>query len=192
MSRIALAFRVFFSVLFNGAIARQVGAALAAPADGAATGPTEQSREAASAKTSASSTRAGAKSPSPARSEALTLLATLQREARLVDFLQEPLDGYSDAQIGAAVRDVHRHAADALQRLFALQPVAAGDEGSQIDVPEGEGATRFHLIGAVGAAGARRGSLRHKGWQATRCQLPQWTGEDAAKLVVAPAEVELS
>jgi hypothetical protein len=191
MSRIFLAFRVFVSVLFNSAAAQQVSAALAASADGVASGSTEGPPAKASDKTSVPTKRAAAK-PAPARSEALTLLATLQREARLVDFLQEPLDDYSDAQIGAAVRDVHRHAAEALQRLFALQPVAVGDEGSQIDVPEGDGATRFHLIGAVGAAGARRGSLRHKGWQATRCQLPLWTGEEAAKLVVAPAEVELT
>jgi hypothetical protein len=130
--------------------------------------------------------------PAPARSEALTLLATLQREARLVDFLQEPLDGYSDAQIGAAVRDVHRRSAETVARIFALQPVAAQEEGAQIDVPDGAGAARFHLVGNVGASGPRRGALRHKGWQATRCQLPQWTGDEDARLVVAPAEVELS
>jgi hypothetical protein len=44
----------------------------------------------------------------PARSEALNLLAAMQREARFVDFIREPLDGYSDAQIGAAARTVHR------------------------------------------------------------------------------------
>jgi hypothetical protein len=189
MSRIVLAIRVFFSVLFNGAVSRRVAAALAAPIDDAASGPTEP--VASKRRPSASSTRA-ASAPAPSRSEALTLLATLQREARLVDFLQEPLDGYSDAQIGAAVRDVHRHAAEVIERLFALEPVAAGEEGSQVEAPPGEGATRFHLIGNVGAAGARSGSLRHKGWQATRCQLPLWTGDEAAKLVVAPAEVELS
>jgi hypothetical protein len=48
-----------------------------------------------------------AAAPRP-RSEALTLLATLQREARFVDFIKESLEGYSDAQIGAVARDVHR------------------------------------------------------------------------------------
>src|SRR5207253_6846543 len=36
---------------------------------------------------------------------AVQLLAILQREGRLLDFLQEDVDGYADAQIGAAVRD---------------------------------------------------------------------------------------
>ena len=38
------------------------------------------------------------------RDGALALLALLQREGRLVDFLREPLDGYGDADIGAAAR----------------------------------------------------------------------------------------
>ncbi len=53
------------------------------------------------------------------RSEALTLLATLQREARFVDFIMESLEGYSDAQIGAVARDVHRDCGKVLERLFA-------------------------------------------------------------------------
>src|SRR5688500_6320874 len=54
------------------------------------------------------------------RSEAVSLLAVLQREARFVDFIKEPIGAYSDAQIGAAARDVHQGCAAALDRLFAL------------------------------------------------------------------------
>ena len=61
--------------------------------------------------------------PASTRSDALTLLSVLQREARLIDFLKEEIAGYADAQIGAAVRDVHRDAAAALDRLFALKPL---------------------------------------------------------------------
>ncbi|MCD4755860.1 MAG: DUF2760 domain-containing protein, partial [Deltaproteobacteria bacterium] len=35
-------------------------------------------------------------------------LGLLQREGRLIDFLQEDIEPYDDAQIGAAVREVHR------------------------------------------------------------------------------------
>src|SRR3989442_1069415 len=73
----------------------------------------------------------------PARSEALSLLAVLQQEARLVDFLKEPLDGYTDAQVGAAVRDVHRDGATALERLFAIRPLRREAEGSDVSVPAG-------------------------------------------------------
>jgi hypothetical protein len=198
MLRIELAFRLFFRSLSSRAVADRLAAALAeaeglehlTPGQKTATAPPSPTTPVASAPTSKVSAKAKA-APAPARSEALTLLATLQREARLVDFLQEPLEGYSDAQIGAAVRDVHRRSAETVERLFALRPVASQEEGAQIDVPDGA-ATRFHLVGNVGAQSPRRGALRHKGWEATRCQLPQWTGDEDAQLVVAPAEVELS
>ena len=35
-----------------------------------------------------------------------------------------------------------------------------------------------------------RGRLIHHGWEASRCEIPQWNGADAAAQVVAPAEVE--
>src|SRR5262245_56963931 len=62
------------------------------------------------------------------QSEAITLLATLQREARLVDFLQENLGSYSDDQVGAAVREIHRESAAVLDRLFAIKPILMDDE----------------------------------------------------------------
>ena len=40
------------------------------------------------------------------------------REARFVDLVNESLDGYSDAQIGAAARDVLRDSKKVLDRLF--------------------------------------------------------------------------
>lgn len=188
MTRLFLAFRVFFRVLFDGATASKVADLLSmsptAPrsAVGEAPAARQAERKPASIK------------PAPARSEAITLLSALQREARLIDFLKEPLAGYSDAQIGAAVREVHRNSAAVVERMFALQPVAAGEEGAEVEVPNGDAATRFHLVGNVGgrsADAARRGKLCHKGWQATRCQLPEWTGADEARMIVAPAEVEL-
>ena len=52
--------------------------------------------------------------PAPRRSDAITLLAALQREARFVDLVQEPLGEYSDDQIGAAARDVLRDCREVL------------------------------------------------------------------------------
>jgi hypothetical protein len=182
MTRLLLAIRVFFRVLFNGDVANRVAAALIAGPSTAATTP---------AATGAAAAAPRPKTAPPARSEALTLLATLQREARFVDFVQEPLGGYSDAQIGAAARDVHRLCAEVIDRVFGLRPVVDAAEGSDVDVPGGAAATRFHLVGNVGAPAPRRGKLCHKGWEATHCQLPQWTGDDDARLIVAPAEVEL-
>ena len=125
----------------------------------------------------------------PARSDAITLLATLQREARLIDFLQEDISGYSDAEIGAAVRDVHRESGKVLQRLVALKPVVNQDEDTQIDVPK-DPAGRYKLSGNISGE-ASRGTLVHSGWEAAQCELPAWTGSDKAAMIIAPAEVEI-
>ena len=127
----------------------------------------------------------------PRRSEALTLLATLQREARLVDFLQEPIAEYSDAQIGAAVRDIHRDSAAVLQRLFAVEPLLRDAEGASLEVPVGFDAARYSLSGNVTGQPPFRGTLAHHGWQATRCELPEFSGSEDAATVIAPAVVEL-
>jgi hypothetical protein len=119
-------------------------------------------------------------------------LAALQREARLVDFIQEPIASYSDAQVGAAVRDVHRDCAAAVQRMFALQPVMEQAEGSAIEVTDGGDPARVRLTGNVSGQPPYRGVLRHPGWQASKVDLPAWSGSAQSALVVAAAEVELS
>jgi hypothetical protein len=128
---------------------------------------------------------------SPARSDAITLLAALQREARFVDFIQEPLTGYSDAQIGAAARDVHRDCGAVLARMFALRPAVADEEGKEVEVPAGFDSGRWRLTGNVTGEPPFRGRLVHPGWEATTCELPTWSGTVAAQRIVAPAEVEL-
>jgi hypothetical protein len=127
----------------------------------------------------------------PARSEAITLLAALQREARFVDFIQESLAGYSDAQIGAAARDVHRDCAAVLKRMFALRPAVTDEEGKEVEVPAGFDAGRWRLTGNVTGQPPFHGRLVHPGWEATVCELPTWSGSAAAARIVAPAEVEL-
>ena len=127
----------------------------------------------------------------PARSEALTLLATLQREARFVDFIQEPIAAYSDAQIGAAVRDIHRDCGTVLKRLFALQPVVSDGEGTELTLPTGFDAGRFRLTGKVADQPQPKGRVVHQGWEASQCELPLWTGGETAAKVIAPAEVEV-
>jgi hypothetical protein len=127
----------------------------------------------------------------PARSDALTLLAALQREARFVDFLKEPLDGFSDAQIGAVARDVHRDCGKVVERWFALAPIAAENEGAEIALPHGFDAGRFRLSGQVSGEPPYRGRLMHHGWEATRCETPVWSGSNESSRVVAPVEVEV-
>ena len=127
----------------------------------------------------------------PLRSDAITLLAALQLEARFVDLVQESLDDYPDEQVGAAARDVLRDCRAVLQRLFGLQAVLAQEEGAAVAVPEGFDPGRWRLTGNIVGRPPFRGRLVHHGWEATRCDLPAWTGSEQAAHVIAPAEVEL-
>lgn len=179
MGRLGIAFRLFFRALKDAAFAER-GAKLLEGAPLPEPGKATVGAPAVSVPT-----------PVPARSEALTLLALLQREARLIDFLKENIAPYSDAQVGAAVRDVHRDAAAAIDRLFALRPVMSEAEGSQVQVPAGAEASRVRLTGNVTGQPPFRGALRHQGWEATQSQLPQWSGSPQSAQIVAPAEVEL-
>jgi hypothetical protein len=180
VTRIGLAFRAFFRILADAAFAERLAPLFS---DAAVATPTKPE--------TISTPPAAAKQP-PVRSEALSLLAMLQREARLVDFLQEPIAAYSDEQIGAAVRDVHRDSAAVLERVFALKPILSAEEGAQVDVPEGFDAARFRLTGKVADRPPFRGVLMHHGWEATRTALPAWTGAASAAQVIAPAVVELA
>jgi hypothetical protein len=125
------------------------------------------------------------------RSEALTLLASLQREARLVDFLMEPLDGYSDEQVAAAVRDIQSDSRSVLERMFDIKPLRAEIEGSEIHVPLEYDGAQFKLSGNVSGSGPYTGSLIHPGWVASKNDLPEWKGSEESAMVVAPAEVEI-
>lgn len=182
MGQIGTAFRAFFAALFNGERARQIQAAL----DGQALPKLTQDEK--PQPTAISSPKP--ESP-PKRSEAVTLLAALQRESRLVDLIQEPLENYTDEQIGAAARNVLRDAGGVVDRFFGLKPVLAQDEQSAIEVAAGYDPARIRLTGKVEGSGPFHGKLAHRGWQATSVNLPAWTGSKEAALVIAPAEVEV-
>jgi hypothetical protein len=175
MQRLVLAFKLFFKILFDDAIFVRA-ASLLQPTAAEAAKPSMPSRPAPAAST---------------RSDALTLLAVLQREARLIDFLKEEITAYDDAQIGAAVRDVHRDAAAALERLFALRPLMNEPEGTEIPLTPTPDTARFRLVGSLGATPPAKGRLQHAGWQATKQDLPQYTGQPSTALIIAPAEVEI-
>ena len=97
--------------------------------------------------------------PKPGRSDAITLLATLQREARFVDIVMEPLADYSDAQVGAATRDVLRDCRQTLERLFAICPVVEAAEGAAHETPAKPDAARYRLTGNVAGEPPYRGKL---------------------------------
>jgi hypothetical protein len=121
----------------------------------------------------------------------LRLLALLQREGRLVDFLLEDITAYDDAQVGAAVRDIHRGCRQALQEHLTLDRILPGEEESQVTVPAGFDPSAVRLTGNVTGQPPFRGTLRHHGWRVKELKLANPpAGQD--EFVVAPAEVHLS
>ena len=121
---------------------------------------------------------------------ALQLLGLLQREARFVDFIQEDVAPYSDAEIGAAARVVHGGCRKLLAEHFTLAPVRAEAEGSRVTLAAGFDAAAVRLTGNVVGQAPFTGTLSHRGWQVTQVRLPQLTDARAAA-IIAQAEVEL-
>jgi len=167
LSRILLAFRAFFAILFGRPLPPEIVPTPARPA--------------------APSTPSA---PPPANpGSALQLLAILQRDSRLLDFLMEDIASYQDDQIGAAVRSLHDQARDSLARYLSLQPVIDGVEGAYTRSAAGDPAA-IKFIGNVPAGKPDGGVLRHKGWRAAKVDLPALNPKQDAS-IIAPAEIEI-
>lgn len=120
----------------------------------------------------------------------LRMLALLQSSGRLIDFLKEDISSYSDAQVGAAVRQLHEKCQDTLEDCVSVRPVMEDPEGSKIQVPKGYDPSKIKLVGAIKGDGPYSGKLTHRGWQASQVALPKKLGEQASE-VLCPAEVEV-
>ena len=118
------------------------------------------------------------------------MLGLMQREARFVDFIQEDVAPYTDAEIGAAARVVHEGCRKVLREHFAIAPVRTEAEGTRITLQAGFDAAAVRLTGNVVGQAPFTGTLGHRGWQVTDVKLPQLTDTQAAK-IIAQAEVEL-
>jgi hypothetical protein len=183
--RISYATRCFFSVLSRGEVpediapevARSVAPPAPTPAPETPALPAEQA------------------APPPAEEasadRAVQLLALLQREGRLVDFLSEEITPYQDAQIGAAVRELHANCRKALEQYVTLEPIYAEEEDRPVTVEAGFDPASVKLVGNVTGRPPLRGLLRHRGWRVTEVNLPSLPPRGAGRTVVAPAEVEI-
>lgn len=211
-ARLWLAFVLPWQVLFSGALAARVAAArdpaasgLTLPGlpgpdvtdddamdpEGAMPGqrpeilPEIMAETLAEAVAEAAPTRA-APDPTPA----LQILAILQREGRFIDFLQEDVTDFDDADIGAAARVVHEGCKRAIAQYVTIAPVRTEAEGAAITLPPGFDPVCNRVTGNVTGEPPYRGRLAHPGWRVRALDLPTVTpGHDAT--VIAPAEIEL-
>jgi Domain of unknown function (DUF2760) len=176
LSRLVLAFKSFFNILFHGQLSDGVLTELGL------------SRRA----VPASPAKAAAPGPAPAAKTsdgALQILGILQRDSRLLDFLMEDVASYSDDQIGAAVRELHDQCRDAVSRYVSLQPVIDGVEGTFTQAPSKD-PSLVKFVGNVPATPPSGGILRHKGWRASKVELPPLPPKQDAT-ILAPAEIEI-
>lgn len=196
--RIWLAFRAFFAVLFGhpwppralpeaaaeaprSAAIEEAKRALESPAPPTpAPPPTPPPAPAVDVKAAVQAAEEGA---------AVRVLSVLQSGGRLLDFLSEDIDSYTDSDIGAAVRDVHRGLKKALADHFPLEPLRAEAEDAPVTVPVGFDPAEIRLTGNVVGSPPFSGRIKHRGWRVSAVRLPR--GADHAGRVVAPAEVEL-
>lgn len=169
ITRLVLAYIAFFKIVFDGVFAARV----------------QQARE--------PKQLAPAPTPTPKKNTedgALILLGLFQQKGRLVDFLQQDITTFADADVGTAARLVHEGCRKALADHVAIAPVRSEDEGASIEIARGYDPASLKLVGEVRGDGPWRGKLSHRGWRASSVKLPEaMTGADLA--VLAPAEVEV-
>jgi hypothetical protein len=177
LTRLWFAWLCFFRVLFDGRFASRVWGV----------------REPAALPPAPEKAPALAAAPPPPTTEAqsaLQLLALLQREGRLVDFLQQDIASFPDAEVGAAARVVHEGCRKALRTHAEIAPLRKEDEGQPVKLEAGFDADEVKLVGDVRGQPPYAGVLRHRGWRASRLELPRIVGHHDPH-VLAPAEVEL-
>ena len=179
LSRISIAFGSFFSIISDSQFAAKVqalriGAQVSEP----------------TATTPAAEKPVVIPMRETAPEAALQLLGLLQREARFIDFIQEDVAAYQDADIGVAARVVHDGCRKVLRDNFTISPVRDEAEGSRITLPEGFDAASIRVTGNVVGQPPFTGSITHRGWRVVETRLPKLADGHELR-VIAPAEVEL-
>jgi hypothetical protein len=126
----------------------------------------------------------------PVQIGACRILSILQNKGRLIDFLEEDIASYPDAQIGAAVRSIHEDCGKALHEYVTLAPVMSEKEGDTVVVPQRFDPSEIRLTGQITGGPPFEGTLQHAGWKVTRLNLPDLPRGQKHR-VIAQAEVEI-
>ena len=171
IERFLLAFKCFWRTLFHQETARQIALIMR----GGPTAAPSQQQEL---------------PPERKHASGLYVLSLLQREGRLIDFLQEDVTSFSNADVGAAARVVHSGCRKVLNQYLPLDAILKEAEGATVNVPAGFDARRIRLTGNVAGQPPFRGALKHHGWIASAVRFPA-VSDALDPRVIAPAEIEL-
>ncbi len=203
--RVSYAFRCFFSIVSSGEVPDDIAPEVVKTPQQQVTAGREAVPRQAGVTDSAAAplstatvttdiTNAATKTVPVAESSdrAVQVLALLQRDGRLIDFFNEDITPYQDAQIGAAVRELHANCRQVLDHYLKLEPIIAGDEDQPVTVEDDFDPAAIKLIGNVVGKPPLRGLLRHRGWRVAKIDLPPLQAEGAGRAVIAPAEVEIT
>lgn len=120
----------------------------------------------------------------------MLLLSLLQSEGRFVDFVQQEIAAFPDADVGAVARVVHAGCRKVLRTHLQIEPIRPEPEGQPVTLEPGFDPSRVKLTGNVVGGGRLHGVLRHRGWHAAQVQLPTLV-DRASSRVLCPAEVEM-
>jgi Domain of unknown function (DUF2760) len=177
-TRFSYAFRCFFALLFDGTIPPDIVSVTGASVSNV---PNVTAAEKPKPRENPSVESCG---------RAVQMLALLQRDGRLIDFLSEDVSPYADSQLGAAVRTIHASCRQVLDRYLKLEPVISSEEDQPVTVPADFDPATVKLLGNVVGQPPVKGLLRHRGWRVTEVRLPSLP-QGAGREIVAPAEVEI-
>ena len=126
------------------------------------------------------------------KGDVLTLLSSLQKQGRFIDFVMGDISQFPDSQIGAAARVVHRGCQTAMSEYLDLEPIHGDQEGSTVPLKEDEQGELYRFIGDLDSEPPKQGRLVHKGWKTKKLQLPRRTNPvNANQMIISPAEVEI-
>jgi len=116
---------------------------------------------------------------------ATTLLALLQEQGRIIDFTAGDISAFPDAQVASAARIVHAGCKKVIEECFSPEPILKEQEGESVAGLDSPALKNIRLQGKVSKP-PYTGKVLHRGWRATKNQLPIRESE-----VIKLAEVEV-
>ncbi len=120
----------------------------------------------------------------------IRMLSLLQQSGRLIDFLKEDIQGFTDGQIGAVARKIHSDCNAILEEIVTVRPIRQENEGTTVTIDKGFDPSEIKITGNVKGEAPYTGKLVHKGWKVHKHSLPKQTGS-VTPGIIYPAEIEI-